>query len=81
MEKWKRDQLIPVLQQWLELLAGGLAYRFGMSTVSHLARDLGTQRSPRELMDAIAHLKKAIDYAQSNVSPAAICGWLSWELR
>ena len=26
-------------------------------------------------------LKKALDYTLSNVSPAAVCGWLSWELR
>ena len=81
MEKWKRDQLIPVLQQWLELLEGGLACRSGMAVPNPLARSVGSQRSPRELMDAIGHLKKAIEYAQSNVSPAAICGYLAWELR
>ena len=26
-------------------------------------------------------LQKAIEYAQGNVSCAAVCGWLSWELR
>ena len=81
MEKWKRDQLIPILQQWLELVEGGLACRSGMATANPLARNLGTRRSPRELMDAITHLKKAIEYAQGNVSPAAICGYLAWELK
>ena len=28
-----------------------------------------------------AALKKALDYTMSNVSPAAVCGWLCWELR
>ena len=81
MEKWKRDQLIPVLQQWLELLEGGLACRSGMGAVSPLARTLGTRRSPRELMEAISGLRKAIEYAQANVSPAAVCGYLVWDLR
>jgi len=81
MEKWKRDQLIPALQQWLELLQSALAGRCGMDAVSPLARNLGTARSPRELMDAISRLQKAIEYAQSNVSPAAVCGYLAWELR
>ena len=30
---------------------------------------------------AIRHLEKTIQYAQGNVSPAAICGYLSWNLR
>ena len=81
MEKWKRDQLISVLQQWLELLEGGLACRSGMGAVNPLARTLGTRRSPRELMEAVAGLQKAIEYAQANVSPAAVCGYLVWELR
>ena len=27
------------------------------------------------------YLKKALEYARSNVSPAAVCGYLSWALR
>jgi hypothetical protein len=26
-------------------------------------------------------LKKAMEYAQGNVSCAAVCGWLNWALR
>jgi glycerol-3-phosphate dehydrogenase (NAD(P)+) len=26
-------------------------------------------------------LQKAVDHARSNVSPAAVCGWLQWALR
>ena len=29
----------------------------------------------------IQALRKALEYTMSNVSPAAVCGWLSWELR
>lgn len=81
MEKWKRDQLIPMLESWVQLLESSLACRSGVPAVSQTARELSTRRSPRELMHAILTLKKAVEYAQSNVSPAAVCGWLTWELR
>lgn len=81
MEKWKREQLTQELQKWVALLQSGLAFRSGMPVVSQHERTLGAQRSPGELMAAITALQKAIEYAQSNVSVAAICGWLSWELR
>ena len=81
MEKWKRDAFIPVLQQWVTLLEGSLACRAGMPESNPLARAISAQRSSRDLMQAISHLQKAIEYAQGNVSVAAICGWLSWQLR
>lgn len=81
MEKQKRDQLIQTLDGWLQLLENSLAYRSGMPAVSAAARDIGTRRSPKDLMQAIEHLQKAISYAQGNISPGAICGWLTWELR
>ena len=81
MEKQKRDQLIPILNEWLQLLENSLACRSGMSAVSAAAREIGARRSPRDLMNAVSALQKALQYAQGNISPGAICGWLSWELR
>ena len=81
MEKWKRDALIPALGQWLELLEQALLVRSGMNAVTAEAAAIGAARSPRELMRCCASLKKAMEYAQGNVSCAAVCGWLSWELR
>ena len=81
MEKWKRDQLIPELSRWAELLQQALVYQNGLAVLSPLAQELGRQRSAMELMQAVRHLQKAIEYAQGNVSPAAICGWLVWSLR
>ena len=81
MEKWKRDALIPALQEWLELLEQALLVRAGMSAVTAEAAAIGAVRSPRDLMRCCQSLKKAMEYAQGNVSCAAICGWLSWELR
>ncbi len=81
MEKTKRDALVEVLQQWLAILESALACRTGSRPAGEQARQIASRRSPQELMAAIAALQKAKDYALSNVSPAAICGWLSWELR
>ena len=81
MEKMKRDQLQDILSQWLDVLEGALAARSGMTAVSAQSRQLSATRSSQELLDAIRHIKKASAYAQGNVSPAAICGWLMWALR
>ena len=81
MEKWKRDVLIPALQEWLELLEQALLVRSGLPAVTAQAAAIGTARSPKELMRCCGSLKKAMAYAQGNVSCAAVCGWLSWELR
>jgi len=81
MEKWKRDQLIPILRQWLELTENALASRAGIPVMNPLAGEMASKRSPLELMDAIGKLQTCLEYAQSNVSPAAICGYLAWALR
>ena len=81
MEKWKRDQLIPILQQWAAFLEGALIYRSGLPSAAPLAKELSESRSARELNAAIRDLQKAAEYAQGNVSTAAICGWLQWVLR
>ena len=81
LEKWKRDQLLPLLQQWLELLEGALACRAGMPGVDPLSRTLSANRTSQDLMQAVSCLQKTIEYAQGNVSVAAICGYLSWALR
>lgn len=81
MERWKRDQLLSTLNQWLQVLHSALMCRSGISAISPAARELSSVRSSEELMEKIRHLKKAISYAQGNVSPAAICSYLSWTLR
>ena len=81
MEKWKRDALLPALNEYLELTQSALACRSGLPAVSPQARTLSLSRTPAELMNALTCLKKAIEYTQSNVSPAAVCGYLEWALR
>ena len=81
MERLKRDQLVPVLQQWAELMQQALICRSGTSVLSESARRLAEVRSSAELLQAIRHLQKAIEYTRGNVSPAAVCGYLEWALR
>ena len=81
MEKWKREALTEVLRQWLEILEGALLNRSGGGAVPALALELAQRRTAADLYRGVTALKKALDYTLSNVSPAAVCGWLSWELR
>lgn len=81
MEKWKREALTETLGAWLELLEGALMSRSGAGVISPLSRELAQRRTASDLHSGILALKKALDYTMSNVSPAAVCGWLSWELR
>ena len=81
MEKWKRDALLEILQSWLELCEGALAWRLSGSPVPALCRTLAERRGTGDLMEAARQLKKAREYALSNVSPAAVCGYLAWALR
>lgn len=81
MEKLKRDQLLPLLVQWCEHLAGALALRSGGQSAFPMARELSASRSAAELNSAISQLQKCIEYIQGNVSPAAVCGYLTWVLR
>ena len=81
MEKWKRDVLSEILQSWLEILENALASRAGVETVSALGRQIAQQRTAGDIRQAVWTLKKAREYVLSNVSPAAVCGWLTWALR
>lgn len=81
MERWDRERLILELTQWLQLLQQALFCRSGVAVSSQLARSLATQRSSAEILQAVRQLETTIEYAQGNVSPAAICGHLAWALR
>lgn len=81
MEKWKRDQWIPTLQQWTAILEEALASRSGGKAVSEQSRLIAANRSPADIMAAIRQLQKCTEYAQGNVSCAAVSGYLQWMLR
>ena len=81
MEKWKRDQLQPELEQWAQVVQQALVCRSGVPILSPISRELAGLRSSFELLQALRNIQKAIEYLQGNVSPAAVCGWLQWTLR
>lgn len=81
MEKWKRDALVAELEHWLLTLSNALCARSGITATQPMAEVVGSARSGKDIMNAVKALQKAIDYAQRNVSPGAVCGYLAWELR
>jgi DNA polymerase-3 subunit delta' len=81
MEKWNRDDLAEILQSWLEILESALTSRAGLEAVSSQAQQIARQRTGAEIYRAAGVLKNAREYTLSNVSPAAVCGWLVWALR
>lgn len=81
LEKWKRDALLELLDSWKGLLEQAFACRTGGIRAGHLPRVIADSRSSAELLSAVKALDKAAQYCRSNVSPAAVCGWLSWALR
>lgn len=81
MEKMKRDQLIPVLTQWRELLASALLCRAGQPPLDPLSRSIASVRTPREMTQAAEALAVGITRLQGNISPGAVCGVLVWQLR
>ena len=81
MEKWKRDVLAEILQSWLEILESALTSRTGLESASALGKQIAQHRTAGDIRQALQVLKKAREYTLSNVSPAAVCGWLVWALR
>ena len=81
MEKWKRDQVLPVFAAWVEALQEALVCRSGIPAATQAVRELSATRSSKDLLDAIRQIQKAMEYTQGNVSVAAVCGWLTYALR
>lgn len=81
MERYKREKLIPILEQWADVLQQALVARVGGKALLPKARELGQIRDPKDVLCAIRAIQKTIEYAKGNVSCAAICGWLTWALR
>lgn len=81
MEKWKRDALIALLNRWLALLTQAVSNRMGIPAIDPAAEKVGKMRSAGDILAAIDEIRRCADYAQGNVSPGAICGYLSWHLR
>ena len=81
MEKWKREQLIPVLEQLREYLAELLMLRSGLGTPDDTQKKILQGRTGAELLAAANNLQTAIDDLNANVGAGAVIGWLSRDLR
>ena len=81
LERWSRDALGELLMQWRELIEEAMICRSGLRTLSPLSRKLADAKTSQELYSAAGILQKTQTYLGSNVSPAAVCGYLSWALR
>lgn len=79
MEKAKRDQAVAEVEQWLHLLQNALSCRSGLPAVTQEIKQLSRQ-DPAVLLSAIRELEKAITYLKANVSVAAVCSYLQWQL-
>lgn len=79
MEKTKRDQAVEEVEQWLHLLQNALSCRSGLPAITQQIKALSRQ-DPAVLLSAIRELEKAITYLKANVSVAAVCSNLQWQL-
>ena len=80
MEKLKRDQVIPILEQWQELLSAALLCREGLPSADPVSNALAGSRTARALHHGIETLTRAISLLQGNIAPGAVCGNLVWQL-
>ena len=76
LERRKREDLIPLLTQWIEVLSRALAVRAGQQGRWEAARELGRSRTSAESLRALQSLRRSLDLLRGNVSPAAVCGAL-----
>lgn len=81
MEKLKREQLLPILSQWLSVLEAALSARAGLPAESPLCAAICRSRTNAELLRAIQTLQRAQEQAAANVGCGHICGALTVLLR
>ena len=81
MEKWKRAQLAPVLEQIRRLLAEALLVRRGRPAPSEAIRAMAESRTAQTLLEACQAVETALDDCWANVGIANICAGLFAKLR
>ena len=81
MEKLRRAQLSPILEQWRTLLADALAAKSGLPAALSLTASVCKSRTGAELLAGVQALQTAIDDLNANVGPGPIVGWLTIALR
>ena len=81
MEKYKREQLIPILEALRAYLTELLLCRSGAARADETAQRILKSRTGAELLAAANSLQTAIDDLNANVGTGAVIGWLSIQLR
>ena len=76
LERRKREELIPLLTQWIEVLSQALAVRTGQPGRWEAAQRVGRSRTSAESLRALQSLGRAVELLQGNASPGAVCGAL-----
>lgn len=80
LEKQGRDALLSILDALSALLSSALTERMGGRAALPPGKPLAAARTPAQLMTAIEAVRTAEDYLRANVSPATVCGYLTWAL-
>lgn len=81
MEKFNRDRLLPILQDFRRLIVDALLSRQGIPAVSPEAGTAAAKRTPQALLAAAAALEEAAADCRANVNTATICAALFARLR
>ena len=81
MEKYKREQLLPVLEQLRQLLCRALAAKSGAETPRAPYDAICRARTGAQILAAAQSLQTAIDDLNANVGVGAVIGWLAVRLR
>lgn len=76
LEKYKRDQLLPLLTQWNLIAVQALSVQAGLPAAFADAKELASCRSGRELAQIVRILKKAQAQVEGNVGIGHIMGAL-----
>ena len=81
MEKFNRDRLLPILQDFRRLIIDALLARQGISVSSPEAGIAAAKRTPQSLLAAAGALEEAAADCRANVNTATICAALFARLR
>ena len=81
MEKWKREQLLPIMEELRRFFCDALAARCGQPNGSQQIKAVLQSRTGSELLAAGQSIDQAIEYLNANVSAGAVVGWLTLRLK
>lgn len=81
MEKFNRDRLLPIVQEFRRLIVEALLFRQGAAATSPDAMAVAARRTPQALLAAADALEEAAADCRANVNTATICAALFARLR